>query len=75
MRLRNATLAALDPIVEQRRAMFREIGHRDPPRSAAPAASPANLSRTISEDLYHTILAEVKDCGIVAGGGGAIVVP
>ncbi|HLH18529.1 MAG TPA: GNAT family N-acetyltransferase [Bryobacteraceae bacterium] len=75
MRLRNATLADLETIVEHRLAMFREMGHRDPAElERAGRVSGEYFAQAIPADTYHAVLAEIEDAGIV-GGGGVVVVP
>jgi GNAT superfamily N-acetyltransferase len=75
MRLREATLDDLETILQHRVAMFREMGHDDPEELINTLrVSRQYFEHAIPAGMYHAVLAELEDHGVV-GGGGVVVVP
>jgi GNAT superfamily N-acetyltransferase len=74
MRIRLANAFDLETILQQRVAMFRDMGYADAVLSAIEQASRPHLEHAIANGAYHGVLAESDGAGVV-GGGGVLIVP
>jgi len=67
--IRPATPDELDLILEQRIAMFRDMGFPDAVLARIEAASRQHMAKALKTGGYYGVFAEIENAGIVAGGG------
>jgi GNAT superfamily N-acetyltransferase len=74
IRIRPATVEDLPHVLRHRRAMFEDMGARDPARlDRMMAAAEPYFRDALAKDTFRAWLAE--DAGGVVGGGGVSIIP
>jgi GNAT superfamily N-acetyltransferase len=75
VRLRPATAGDIEIILEQRVAMYRDMGYRDARQlERVRQVSREYFTEALPGGGYYSVLAEVEGAGVV-GGGGVVVAP